>query len=209
LPERKFTLRSKVVLSDKQLNAIGCVAVESAYLDDLFDRYIQGLSCLDEHDARVLTAGAQLSAKLQVLKALTKERIKSEFARKHENIFAELGRHITDRNNIVHGTWHVETLNLFRSADEKTSKWVPSGETWAKRKKRGEVGHTIFKPKDIMDTANGLCQSGLELVYFLKESGLWPPQFVRSSPPPPIHAQTLGSDTTTKAHPSAPKKGPE
>ena len=202
-------LRSIVTLTDEQLRAIGCVAVESAYFDDMLDMFIEQLCCLDEHDFRVLTAGAQLQAKLNVLKDVTRSRIDDKLADKHGKIFGKAAHVISERNNVIHGSWSVERIKGVKANPDGTFRWEAEGATWARRKKRGEIGSTLFKPKNIMDTAIRLAEVVTELAHFLFENGLWPAQYVRSLRPPPVQVQIRNSASKTTGRDPGPPKDQE
>lgn len=201
----KTLLRSEVVLSDAQLRAIGCVAAESSYLDDVLDAYIAILCCLDAHDFRVMTEGMQLQSKVEKLRVLTKARIKTEFEIEHRQLFDEIKEAITDRNNVVHGSWSVERLRQVKD-EAGVIRWVAEGEAFARRKKRGKVGTELFKPKDIMDTARRIAGANLGLIHFLGKSGLSPPEYVRSRSLPAAQIPALNLDAEAKEPRATPKE---
>src|SRR5882672_703467 len=103
-------LRSELTLSDDELRAIGCVAVESTYFDVVLDDLIEHLCCLDEHDFRILTAGAQLAAKVEIIKGVTKSKVKSDFKMEYKKLFDDIGDAVAKRNSVIHGRWGVPRL---------------------------------------------------------------------------------------------------
>jgi hypothetical protein len=185
IPKISDSLRSEIVLTDEQLRAIGCVAVEFTYLETSLDSVIEKLCCLDEHDFRLLTAGAQISPKLKIARDVTEARIKAEFRERHKNLFDDISHQVAQRNNVIHGHWRVPKLTGHQSnLGEKgwrELKWTRKGDPFAIRKKRGEPGHTIFKSKDLMEIARGLHRARTALLSFLRESGLSPPPFTSVS----------------------------
>lgn len=203
-----IVLRSEVTLKEDQLRAIGCVAVESTYLEDFLDNIIQVLCCLDEHDFRVLTAEAPISEKLHVVKMVTKSRLKPEFYKRHQLLFNSIQQHITDRNTVIHGSWHVPVL---RGVKDPTSadgapKWIAEGKPFAMLKNRGKTGAKRQDRENIMEIARKLAQSTIDLVKFLSESALFPPQFVRSERPNQTLKGILGSASTSTARHKGQKK---
>jgi len=208
MPPKKSVLLSEVTLDDGQLRAIGCVAVESTYLEDVLENVIQTLCVLDEHDFRVFIGGTQISAKLALVSKLTDSRIKQEFVEERNNLFSAISKQITDRNNIIHGIWRVPRL---RTKDDPTDPngfvWVKEGDPYAVRRNRGEAGHTIFEPNEIMATARGLARAASDLHKFLYRSGLYPAPLKRSLLRNVLVIQSRGSASNPTSPDTAKKKG--
>lgn len=211
MPPKPIFLRSEITLEADQLRAIGCVAVESAYLEETLDWTIRHLAVLDEHDFRVLAANAQLSAKLTLLSKLMESRLKPEYLQERTDLISAISKQITDRNNIVHGVWHVPVLRSAENPEDPDgpANWFKEGESFATRTKKGETGYITFKPKDIMATAYGLSRATSDLHDFLRKSGLYPPPRSRSLPRNPLVIQTRDSPSTTTGRDKAQKKDQE
>lgn len=105
-------------LSDPQLQSIGQVAVESAWLERLTEFYIQRLARLNRKSAEALLDGRMMSTKLELLKMFGRARLKDVTTR---NEFSDLiGKAIEanrDRNTVIHGLWAKEgkTKNALRN----------------------------------------------------------------------------------------------
>lgn len=211
MPPRKSVLQSEVTLDAEQLRAIGCVAVESTYLEEQLDWIVRHLAVLDEHDFRVFTANLQLSGKLNLVSKLMDSRLQPEHVRERDDLFSAISKQITDRNNIIHGVWHVPTLRSTENPNDPDGppKWIKEGEAFATRHNKGEVGFKTFKPKDLMQTAHGLSQAGGDLHRFLRKTGLYPPQRTRSLPPNPLVIRTRDSASKPTAHDVTPQKDQE
>jgi hypothetical protein len=198
VPPKKTILRSEVTLDAEQLRAIGCVVVESAYLEETLDFTIQHLAVIDEHDMRALTGSAQMAARLSVLKGLMDSRLEDKFKDECALLCRNIMDRITERNNVVHGIWHVQTLrSVGHAKPERPIQWVREGEPFVTRNKRGEAGHTVIKPRDIMAIAYGLAQAALDLHRFLNKTGLFPPRYERKLRRNPMVVQIRDSPSTT------------
>lgn len=177
----KMLLRSEATLTDEDLRAIGCVAVESTYLDDLLDLAIQRLCRLNEHDFRVLAAGAQSTAKCNMVRDVTGLRIKPEVAARHKQLFEDINALIRQRNDIIHGSWSVHLRGVPKSdASDDSFDWVREGDPVAFRTNRGKTDHRVFRQKDLLETARGLARVHHALLSFLGESDLLRPRSAKN-----------------------------
>lgn len=199
-------MQSEIVLRDDELRAIGCVVLESTYLETLIDLLIKELCCLDERDYRLLIEGAQLKTKLDLLREITRARIKPEFIKQHERLFGDISAQIANRNRIIHGRWGVPHLRGMRGQNDEIV-WERGGEAFAVRKaRRAEKPHELFKIRHVMTTARALSRLSHELAYLLLKCGLWPAQFVRAARPSPVQAQTLVHPASQSVHQAPPPR---
>lgn len=202
-------IRSILTLDEEQLKAIGCVAVESAYLDDFLDTHIQYLSALDESDFRIFINNAQLMAKVDLLRNLSKSRLNGEqFADSHRRAFDEIKEAVTERNKVIHSTWRVERMETVKDQNGELV-WIPLGKKFATRKNRGKAGFERYEPKNIMDVAVRLDAATRGLAAFLQKSGLFPPKQVRVSAELVSALQNRNWLASLKEPPPGPKKAPE
>jgi len=106
-------------LSDPQLQAIGQVAVESAWLERLVEFYIQRLARLTRKKTEAFLDGRMMSTKLELLKLFGRASLKNA-ADRHE--FSDLIRIALDanrdRNTVIHGLWAKgrKSKNALRNA---------------------------------------------------------------------------------------------
>jgi len=201
-----------MVLTDAQLRAIGCIAVESTYLEGIIDSVIEHLCEMTVHDFRIFTAGAQIGAKVRMLRDVIEARAQLGAAARIKELFEDIDRQLTLRNSAVHGRWGVPKLggharNLGGDKGFSKTTWERQGEPFAIRSKRGEAGHTVFRSEDLMQIARGLDRVKRELLDFLiRQTELLPP----IAPPVPERPRRRGrspdSNATTKAPSEAQRK---
>lgn len=106
---REF-LPSELTLSRVQLQAIGSVAVESAYLDFFVEGLIWDICSLDTPTGKCFTKNLQLKGKLELLSDVAKPKIKDKRRLAlFTKIISELKEANENRNAIVHGIWAPKT----------------------------------------------------------------------------------------------------
>src|SRR5687767_2688603 len=176
--------RAEMNLSPEELQAIGAVAVDSTYLEQLIENYI-GLICgLTVHDLRVLLGNSQFGVKVQMLKEITRPRIPPEFEGWHEKLFGDIAHQVTERNDLVHGFWKKDGIHV-KIRDGEISLILDDTEANVRRKHRGKAGSRLVPRKNIMETARALNRLGMELIAFLDKSGLVASEALRVRKPPP------------------------
>lgn len=101
---------AKKVLTPPQLEAIGCVAVESANVEAFIELGIFYLSGVEEPTGRLLIGNAMLSSKVDLLADFIKRTIGEEsYKEKFSKLLADLRHEISNRNTIIHGYWQSVT----------------------------------------------------------------------------------------------------
>jgi hypothetical protein len=118
-----FQLVSQTILTQEQLAAIGCVAIESTYCEIVVEQIIWQLSGLDEEHGKHFTQNVQLNSRLELLSTLGKMHIEDE-AHKAEfvKLISDLKIANTDRNTVIHGSWTSSVRNflvLWRDGADK------------------------------------------------------------------------------------------
>jgi hypothetical protein len=102
-------LRSRIVLREAHLAAIGAVAAESAYLEQQVEIATWRLTGLDEHRGPLLTAGMTLGARIALFRSVGEKllRTPADSARRgqFQRLLREIEQRIIDRNTVVHGIW--------------------------------------------------------------------------------------------------------
>jgi len=103
------------VLSTDQLAAIGCIAVESAYLEDTVETIIYNLSGLTREKGEIFIDKFMLDSKLNLLKELSIIKFKSK---KRKLFLSELIGEIKSANSeriiAIHGLW-TQDINALLS----------------------------------------------------------------------------------------------
>ena len=141
-------------LTDAQLQAIGMVAVESAWLERLVESYIQRFARLNRKKTDAFLKGRMMAAKVELLALLGRSAIKSPQGRDE---FAQLIQRCSDanarRNRVIHGLWSKRTKESAASA--------------VKRGRRGNVER--MSANDIEQVANDLASAFWLCLYFFEQ----------------------------------------
>lgn len=99
-------LVSQIILTAEQCEAIGCVAVESARLEELFDWLLWDLLRVDRQVGGALTGRQQFATKLSVLSDLLK--IADEAAwRDIKPLIPDIEEALKRRSVVIHGHWEL------------------------------------------------------------------------------------------------------
>jgi hypothetical protein len=98
-------LQSQVVLSEAQLAAVGCVAVESRYLELHVEAAIWMLSGLDAKRGPHFTTNVQLGNRLELLASLGSLALTDKQRPEFGTLISDLKACAADRNTVIHGTW--------------------------------------------------------------------------------------------------------
>lgn len=138
-------LAGELMLSQEQLRAIGCLAIEVTRLEEMVGIVIQEVSGLSNADAETFTFGWMLDKKVEAMKTILTPRLK---AAGEVDTFADLYARIKDlntrRNTVIHGRW------------ERTS----STDAVAIR-----TGRTIsVKASEVLNVAHGIADCIIHLV---------------------------------------------
>jgi hypothetical protein len=143
---------STPVLTDEQLKAIGSIAVESAYLENLVEFIIAFMTSLSEHQLNILLSRAMLASKLDILRDLGELKLKSKIKKeKLKGIIAQLKHFNGQRTIAIHGQWQSkEKITL---AD--IGKYIPPGNAEATHKRGKKEPETLHASK-LQHIANGI-----------------------------------------------------
>ena len=107
MPKREL-LSSEILLTDDQLKAIGCLAVESSRLESLLDDFIQTVCRFDDTQKELFIGKWMTSQKIDAIKLLIRPRLRSKVKlQKFDTLFEKLKDLIARRNIIIHGDWTI------------------------------------------------------------------------------------------------------
>ena len=102
----KAALLSKAYLTKSQLEAIGCVAAESAYLERMVEGLITDFSGISSETPQVSLAREMIGGKLIILKNLGIQKIQSEEKRGDFcKLMDEVMHANYERVSVIHGCW--------------------------------------------------------------------------------------------------------
>lgn len=100
------TLFAKLLLTQEQREAIGCVAVESSRVDNLIEGMIWDLLDLDKPRGLAVTAKIQFKGKAEMLYELIKLR-DPKAGTAFAGLYSDLTNINAKRRLIIHGTWDL------------------------------------------------------------------------------------------------------
>ena len=115
---RKLPLSAERLLTDDQLKAVGCLAIESSQLEILIEQLIETLS--GRLIADLLLERKMFDAKVKILRTLLVPRVPDlELKKRTQAICADIKSDIAYRNTAIHGDWGRESFNALapRKAD--------------------------------------------------------------------------------------------
>lgn len=146
-------MQSKRVLTEYQLEGIGCVVMESTYLEIFLEELIWALAGMNKESGKFFTDGLRLKARIELFGELGKARIKDKAKlAEFTAIISDLKIVADDRNAIVHGVW-------IRYSNFK--------ESWAiAHKRRLKSPPLEFSPKNIHKTAKRISDLNLKVATF-------------------------------------------
>ena len=104
---------ASLLLTPEQLQTIGRIAVESAHIEAMVDRFILVASELEEHKIRIFMAGKMIDAKLEILKELVlptlKELVPPKRSEARQEGFSKVIGFLRHANagrvSAIHGVW--------------------------------------------------------------------------------------------------------
>jgi len=103
-------------LTDKQLAAIGRIAVNSAQIDMWVDIVLSYVTGLTEDQLKVIQPQAMLGTKLDVLSTLGKQKLKSKKRQmEFDKIISAIKQTNSHRVTAIHGIWQRENGNTLSS----------------------------------------------------------------------------------------------
>jgi hypothetical protein len=134
---KRSLLLSEYVLTDEQLQAIGCLAFESTFLE----RYIEIIiadNCGFDENAMTIFVGSKLTIgpKLQTMSKLIRPKLPTKDLKdSFERLYHDLMDVITKRNTVIHGTWESKNLSALAA--------IASGQRIADAIAQNRKNHTV------------------------------------------------------------------
>ena len=151
-------------LTTEQLAALGSIAMESAYLEDLIDMLIGEITKLSDEQLRAILHGAMLAAKLDILKGLAALKLKSKSKReKISSIIAQLKHLNSQRAIAIHGQWR--SLQKFTLSDLVKGLNIEIGNAEATHVRGGKKPSKLNASK-LQDLADGISEYRDQLFQF-------------------------------------------
>ena len=153
-------INSQKILTQEQLAAIGCVAVESASLEGLVDYGIYKLTGQHETTGRLLLGNMMLGSKVDVLADLFKLYIGQEnFDKDCSKVFSDIKHELSNRNTIIHGFW----ATFSTVADMMSLNPAAQGARTVATKPMRSGNHRKFEIEKVMDVARAISVLYLKL----------------------------------------------
>jgi len=159
-------------LTTEQLAALGSIAMESAYLEDLVDMLIGEIAKLSDAQFRALLPGAMLAAKLDILHDLAILKLKSKTKiEKFGLIIAKLKHLNSQRTIAIHGQWQsLERISFAELAQGASFKLGNAEATHVRGKKQPSKLHA----SKLHDIADGISEYRDQLFHFCLQSWIRP-----------------------------------
>lgn len=163
-------LYAKRVLSKEQLEAIGCIAVESAFLDAFVEHTIWVLSGMNEAVGRLFTTTMTLGPRMDRLGELIEQRVGAEQYKKVFSVLiGDIKHENSRRNDAIHGLWRLTSVTDVGNDADGNPLSVLNSE--AHRFKR-DGGASTIKPDDCIRVATRLSELHDQLFDLLLSQGL-------------------------------------
>ena len=146
------------MLTDEQLRAVGCLAVESTHLELYIEGIINAICKFDQTASDVFIGRLSIEPKAKIMRDLLWEHLKNlpSLKESFKLIYDDIKDMISKRNTAIHGNWgsdQPQTLNALANFKRLTNSVA---------KRRG-VANTIAA-KDIMALAEKFAQRQMNLV---------------------------------------------
>ena len=138
--EEARKLTSEGILSDEQLKAVGCLALESARLEEYLERAI--LDHCGDVIGGLLVRNRMIDAKTEIFKEVfTPEVLDEQHAKELKQLYDDIKSDIPKRNTVVHGYWEEDSLanRYYRLHTKGTDSWEPYARKKAMEVKASEV----------------------------------------------------------------------
>lgn len=175
-----FCVTAQTLLTQDQLAAIGCVAIESTYAEAIIEEIIWALCKLDESHGKHLTNGVQLSNRLDLLATIAKLHTPKEHQPRISKIISDFKIATNDRNTIIHGLW----VRVLPDGTLAQLGQYPDVKLAAKAEKRRlNLEPLVFSADSVMKVAQKLHDLRGDLVWFVED--FWPDAWQRISQPTP------------------------
>lgn len=120
---------SRQLLTTEQLASVGCVAIESTYLEAELEELLWKLAGMDEARGVHFTRNMQMKSRIEMLWTLGRQRLPEggEGLDELKRLTERLKEVNVERNTVIHGYWNVDAQDVrsFRSwrrqnVDERT-----------------------------------------------------------------------------------------
>lgn len=159
-------------LTTEQLAALGSIAMESAYLEDLVDMLIGEIAKLSDAQFRALLPGAMLAAKLGILNDLAILKLKSKAKKeKISSIITNLKHLNSQRTTAIHGQWTSLERLSFADIAKGASFTVGNAEAIHVR---GKKQPSKLHASRLQDIADGISEYRDQLFHFCLQSWIRP-----------------------------------
>ena len=157
MTEKNIGLLSEFLLTDEQLKAVGCLALESTHLELLVESFIIALA--GKNAGELLVKRKMIDAKIDIFKDLITPEIKNaDLKNKFEKLCSDIKSDIVRRNTAIHGEWN--------SNENKTlSEWLSKKDNADVVAKRKNSPSTI-KSSEIMGLAHRFSANQDNLIGF-------------------------------------------
>lgn len=158
--EDDFPLKSEFILTQSQLAAVGCVAIESTYLEQEAAIIIWSLLGTDAERGHQVTVALSSTARFELISTLLKQRdLPPQIADAAAKLFARIRAANGQRNTIIHGDWTTSVKNFFLLMRDGADKHPPAKATNNTRR-----DSTSITADQIMTVARELSECRTELV---------------------------------------------
>jgi hypothetical protein len=161
-------------LSAEELQAIGAVAVETAFLEWSLESDIYIACEVDSHVGELIAAGMMLDKKIDLLRQAVVPFVKDDPALQKQlaQVFIDLKAAVVDRNTVIHGAWMSDKTIVSRD-DDGTLRITVSGEKRAIRFPRGAKTPKVVKVTEVMALAKRIAECRDRLGRALVECTDW------------------------------------
>ena len=162
---------SKFILTDDQLRAIGCVALESTYAEQLIEQLTWRLCSIQEEQGKFFTDRMPFDRRLDLLSDLWKPMIKDKKRLLMlTKILADLKEANGDRNTIIHGNWTYSVSAMVALSELSKGDWKKPPAVAIKRRLRSD---SLQSPAvRIQETASRISELTNDLYEFAQMEGL-------------------------------------
>lgn len=158
-------LRSVLTLTVEQRAAIGCVAIEAAYLEQEAALIAWGLLGTDNESGHQVTAPLSLSARLNLILALAGTRLKDDGFSAFKAQMKTIQAVVTNRNTVIHGNWTSSSEDFFELMRKGPDAFPPAtGTNYTKN------GNRSITADQIMSVAAALAEARTALVILIDET---------------------------------------
>lgn len=162
-------LFSSLALTSEQLSAIGNVAVESTYCEQLLEEIIWALLELQDDQGKFITDRMLLDKRIELINDLWKPRLTDpEKLKTYCSISARLKEANKKRNTIIHGYWHIPTMKV---SDLMNDHPFPPAVA-IKRRLRSQP--TTFSAENIQNVAEEIAEITNTMLEFAFQEGFFP-----------------------------------